>query len=1480
MAWGFHNGVVKQRLGGIIFIIASYPLPLPLKALNMNYLIDNILDVIIRKGAVKKDYPKKGVNFIVLEPFLNDPALRAKVAQLVSASINLDDFAGMAPIASRGYVFSGMITGINNELGEFPIQKVKAKGDPRYVQLEMKTEYSSDELQLLKNTVSPGGNYLVIDDLIATGGSVKTAVELIRQSGGVVDTVYVLTELVDFGARQALEKEGINLVSTLKFSNEDLDTLLHLQASYQEAPFAPLSYKLSHFEKGEQVLVKSNAAQPNLTVHLASQSPVKKELMELALKGLFEPLITQVNGHDSKSDVSEQPLGNETKQGASNRLKQLEENLSDLKGELLVSMESGIRYDEEKKAHYDFVHVMLKKGETIYEHTQDCCQIPSDIMLGIAKDEDDDFNETWGEAAKRMGRADEANNPHKEKEFGGVSRSTHLFKAACHVLGQFKEAMISPFANELDTHTFNMNRLVKLNDEKATDEYADMGINFSAEVAAQHSRPINFYNQGAPVQKWNIDANKIARNNFKVFQTGDAFSVMSPDVDVSGANITINAGLKHEKYSPLVLIQEALQLCRCAYEHGARSVTVALPEELHPVMNHTDFNRLLMDLFKASGVNNLYFYDDNYKGKLDETNRTLEIPLTLSEQGPKVQESAPYHISKRELREYLKLPNDLAQFKETTTSDDKMMHFTRRNQFKQLWAQFESDPKMDILNYLSDGKLLSKIDISDTKFRPHVVLCCSTNKPLAEKIAAYLRLQGEMVQLYAIDGQNDHASIPNEVRICGSVVTVVQSTHPSPNDVAATKLYKDSGASAYLFEAALIARQAHLRGAIRVNLINPYQFSARSDKAEDNVRGKTGAYVQQNGLLLKAAGVNQVITAECHDNHTMSGAYTSDTIRGSAVSALSVISARLAKEWLTDPKRTAQGQFRLVTPDAGAAKRTKELTQQLQVILGDKLCKNRVLGEKERSSHQDNSAEIKSLNAGEAGINPEHKHVLTDDETATGSTLCQAITGLKRDGAKDVSVIVVHNNLPLDWLLRQLCLARFLYLGVNDLHFSDTNEMGSMPYDYNDLLDTYARLSKLSYEDVERQVSVWFHDEITKKYNVKMPEVEDSWLQSMTRSLLNFFGVNSEIEPTQEEKAQAMERKAFTEFKSTFGQFESKISIHSLADEFANKVTTKPYMSNPYAFNHKVDTLINQIRSNDASSVVVFEGASLPAASAAAHVLGLPLQVLPLSISDRLSNQCLLPNKPFALLGTASEKILNALASMNGHTMADLLPKMNQGFEGDLVIVSSPALTAIDNEKKGENQNVLKIKSNDFLIQMERLCDSIKKNEEYKGVPIKLLGLGVKGQAIAGQLSHALSKQGFHVGIAAIERQGEPSQYKAVYSGQSGECKLTVDRNSVGMGEVCIVIANELTMADETAVKELISNAEVKCPFDFLLPRVENKSMPLSKDKMTEKNVCSAKTSGLFFQPNLVSRNSSKSAAHDLATAMIDVPATASVSFL
>lgn len=1124
----------------------------------MKPLIQKLIEQIIIKKALINDYPNPGVTFVAIDHFFNDPTVRAIVSKAVIASVDPQAFDAVAGIASRGFMFSGIIANQFADKGENFIQKVKVKGDSRHVQIDTKTEYSSDSLQVLKNTIQKGKKYLLTDDLIATGGSIMTAIKLIRQCGGEVDTVFVMTELTDFNTRDLLKKEGVELISLLKFTDKDLQQLFEMQNTRDEHSTAAITFQLTH-------------------------------------------------------------------------------------------------------------HASLSKEENEDQH-------------------------------------------------------------------------------------FEINRRIDLRPEKFSTKHAKKGV-FFAPKAVINSKPINFYTHGCPVEQWDIDPEKVARNSFQVFATGDAFSVMSPDIELSGANIIIHAGLQHARYSPLVLLQEALQLCRCAYEHGARSVTIALPDQFHPMVHADDFNNLLLSLFKASGANKVYYYDKQYTGKLDETNLDATIDLTVAGKADAVH----YQIDRKELSAFLQQPNDTE-----SDLDHKIMHFIRLRNFKRSWSKF-STAKADSPS-LTGQDALAEIKIPEIKVQPHVVLCCAANKPLAEKIAASLRMRGEMVRLYSVEGEGKEAKIPDAATLCGAVVTIIQSTRPNPEHVEETREYQNNGSSAYFFEAMMIAKQAQLRGAETVNLINPYQFNARSDKAENNFKGRTGAYVQQNGMLLEAAGVNQVITAECHDNHTMSGSYTGKKIKGSAVSALSIISTRLASEWVNDPEHPMQGQLRLVTPDAGAAKRTKELTELLQNIMGNKLCQTRVLGEKQRDSHKDDSALISSLNSGTVGINPLDKFLITDDETATGNTLCQAVEGLAKNGARDISVVVVHNNMPLDWLVRQLCLARFFYLGVNDLHFSDTNEMGVLAKSYEDLISSYAQRAHLSASDVEAQVVAWFKKNISANFTDKTEE-----------------HANEE----------------FMRFKSQFNLLESKVRVHSLSHEFADKVTTKPYMVNPYAFEYKVSEFVRKIRESKAQSIVAFAGASLPAASAAALELGLPLQVIPQVVAGFAKQKPVLPAQSFALIGTPSELTCKSLAGV--------LPAYTPDQDGDLVIIESSGKDQSESQSRAG-----KIGS---LAAVEELYNTLKSDAKFKDRPIKLLGIGEEGQILAGQLAHLLNKNGNMIGLTAVDNHADRHTDSVVYTGSSGDEVLSVDRNSLGMGDVCIAVGREFNGESKRAISNLATIAKVHCPY-------------------------------------------------------------------
>src|SRR3990167_824905 len=279
---------------------------------------------------------------------------------------------------------------------------------------------------------------------------------------------------------------------------------------------------------------------------------------------------------------------------------------------------------------------------------------------------------------------------------------------------------------------YNISRLVHINNDKSKNKYAKRGVFFTTPSKLMSSKPIDLYNHGCP-HAWNIDAEKLKRTDFKVFSTGDAFSILSPDVEINEANINIHVGVEHASYSPLVLLQEALQLCRCVYEHGAEKITIALPEQFHPALHHNDFNLLLMSLFKASGANKIYYYDKNYTGYIDEINSKAIIPLTMSQQS----DIEHYQISKNDLLEYLNFPKDLQTFPGQLSLDAQVMHFTRKNHLEKFWSKCDLD-HTNMLESLCGDQAPREIKIPEIKNQAHVLLCCSANKPLAEKIAASL----------------------------------------------------------------------------------------------------------------------------------------------------------------------------------------------------------------------------------------------------------------------------------------------------------------------------------------------------------------------------------------------------------------------------------------------------------------------------------------------------------------------------------------------------------------------------------------------------------------------------------------------------------------------------------------------------------------------------------------------------------------------
>lgn len=153
------------------------------------------------------DYPKPGIMFRDVTTLLGDArgfqgAVDALVGQY--CPVDIDAVAG---IEARGFILGGAIA---HQLGKgfVPIRK-KGKLPWKTIGQEYKLEYGTDVVEVHEDAVAPGQKVLIVDDLIATGGTAEAAALLIAQSGGTAVGACFIIELPDLGGRAVLEGMGI-----------------------------------------------------------------------------------------------------------------------------------------------------------------------------------------------------------------------------------------------------------------------------------------------------------------------------------------------------------------------------------------------------------------------------------------------------------------------------------------------------------------------------------------------------------------------------------------------------------------------------------------------------------------------------------------------------------------------------------------------------------------------------------------------------------------------------------------------------------------------------------------------------------------------------------------------------------------------------------------------------------------------------------------------------------------------------------------------------------------------------------------------------------------------------------------------------------------------------------------------------------------------------------------------------------------------
>ena len=124
----------------------------------------------------------------------------------------------VAGIEARGFIF-GAVLAQELHIGFIPIRK-KGKLPAKTFSQEYNLEYGTDALEIHVDAISANENILLVDDLLATGGTADAAAKLIEQCGGRVHECCFVVDLPDLGGRQRLEEKGHSVFATCEFAGE------------------------------------------------------------------------------------------------------------------------------------------------------------------------------------------------------------------------------------------------------------------------------------------------------------------------------------------------------------------------------------------------------------------------------------------------------------------------------------------------------------------------------------------------------------------------------------------------------------------------------------------------------------------------------------------------------------------------------------------------------------------------------------------------------------------------------------------------------------------------------------------------------------------------------------------------------------------------------------------------------------------------------------------------------------------------------------------------------------------------------------------------------------------------------------------------------------------------------------------------------------------------------------------------------------
>ena len=183
-------------------------------------MTDTVLSLPALKALVRTvpDFPRPGILFRDITSLIGDGVGLSSAVAYLADHIGAHRPRYIAGMEARGFIF-GAAVAAQCDIGFLPVRK-PGKLPVATLGIDYALEYGIDRLEIVADAVLPDDEVIIIDDLIATGGTACASVQLLRQAGASVTRALFVIDLPDLGGVKRLEAEGIEVVSLMAFAGE------------------------------------------------------------------------------------------------------------------------------------------------------------------------------------------------------------------------------------------------------------------------------------------------------------------------------------------------------------------------------------------------------------------------------------------------------------------------------------------------------------------------------------------------------------------------------------------------------------------------------------------------------------------------------------------------------------------------------------------------------------------------------------------------------------------------------------------------------------------------------------------------------------------------------------------------------------------------------------------------------------------------------------------------------------------------------------------------------------------------------------------------------------------------------------------------------------------------------------------------------------------------------------------------------------